>query len=304
MTSPILPTTLIDAPRIAKRLNLKSLTLASETFQVTGSFKFRAAYTLASSIENDLIIAASSGNFGQAVACACEMLGKHAIIVMPETSARVKIDAVRSYGGETELIDTSRITREARVAELASTNAGGYVASAYDDDYVIAGNATLAFELARLTSPVFDAIVAPIGGGGLTSGLISGFASEGCDIPIIAAEPLLANDAAQSIRAGRIITSDAESLSMADGARTRSVGRRNWAILQTGLKSIVEVPESAIAQAVLELYINANLKAEPTGALSLAAILTNPEPFTGQNVCCIVSGGNVDPAVYAKLILA
>ena len=304
MTSPILPTTLIDAPRIAKRLNLKSLTLASETFQVTGSFKFRAAYTLASSIENALIIAASSGNFGQAVACACEMLGKHAIIVMPETSARVKIDAVRSYGGETELIDTSRITREARVAELASTNAGVSVASAYDDDYVIAGNATLAFELARLTSPVFDAIVAPIGGGGLTSGLISGFASEGCDIPIIAAEPLLANDAAQSIRAGRIITSDAESLSMADGARTRSVGRRNWAILQTGLKSIVEVPESAIAQAVLELYINANLKAEPTGALSLAAILTNPEPFTGQNVCCIVSGGNVDPAVYAKLILA
>src|ERR1700722_826621 len=99
MTSPILPTTLIDATRIARRLQLASLTLASETFQITGSFKFRAAYTLASSVPNPLIIAASSGNFGQALACACRMLGKRSIIVMPETSARVKIDAVRGYGG-------------------------------------------------------------------------------------------------------------------------------------------------------------------------------------------------------------
>jgi threonine dehydratase len=304
MTSPILPTTLINASSIAKRLGLKSLTLASETFQVTGSFKFRAAYTLASSVNNGHIIAASSGNFGQALACACAMLGKSSTIVMPETSARVKIDAVRGYGGDVELIDTARITREARVAELASANPDAYVASAYDDDYVIAGNATLAHELARVNSPTFDAIVAPIGGGGLTSGLITGLASAGCPIPVIGAEPLLANDAAESMRAGRIVTNDTESATIADGARTRSVGRRNWAILQPRLRGIVEVPESAIAQAVLELFTYANLKAEPTGALSLAAVITDPEKFKDKHICCVISGGNVDPDVYARLIQA
>src|SRR5579862_2747402 len=109
MASPILPTTLIGAPRIAEKLQLANLTLASETFQVTGSFKFRAAYTLASNVPNALIIAASSGNFGQALACACSMLGKRSIIVMPETSARVKLDAVQGYGGQVELIDTAKI---------------------------------------------------------------------------------------------------------------------------------------------------------------------------------------------------
>lgn len=302
MTSPIRPTTLIDASTLANRLNLKSLTLASETFQVTGSFKFRAAYTLASHVNNDLIIAASSGNFGQALACACAMLGKRAIIVMPQTSARVKIDAVRGYGGEADLIDTTHITREARVAELASANPDAYVASAYDDDYVIAGNASLGRELAAVSSPQFDSIIAPIGGGGLTSGLITGLTSVECSIPVIGAEPLLANDAAQSMRAGRIITNENEPATIADGARTRSVGRRNWAILQTGLKGIVEVPESTITQAVSELFTYANLKCEPTGALSFAAILTDPEQFKDQHICCVVSGGNVDPSVYARLI--
>jgi threonine dehydratase len=229
------------------------------------------------------------------------MQGKRAIIVMPQISARVKIDAVQSYGAKADLIDTASITREGRVAELADENPDAYIASAYDDDYVIAGNATLGKELAEV-SPVFDAIIAPIGGGGLTSGLITGLAAAGSAIPIIGAEPLLANDAAQSLRAGRIITSDGESTSIADGARTRSVGRKNWAILQKGLKGIVEVPEDMISRAVFELFLNANLKAEPTGALSLAAIFTDPEQFRDKRICCVVSGGNVDPAVYAQLI--
>ena len=93
----ILPTTIIDAPRLAKRLGV-DLFIASETFQLTGSFKFRAAYTVASRVPNSVIIAASSGNFGQALACACSLLGKKSIIVMPNTSAEVKVNAVREYG--------------------------------------------------------------------------------------------------------------------------------------------------------------------------------------------------------------
>lgn len=303
--SPIRPTTLIDAARIASRLKLSRLTLAAETFQVTGSFKFRAAYTLASSVPNQLIIAASSGNFGQALACACRMLNKRAIIVMPNTSAGVKIDAVRGYGAEAELIDTNLIGRDERVAQLASQHPEAYIASAYDDAYVIQGNATLGHELADIAdraNPHFDWIIAPIGGGGLTSGLLTGLAERGCQIPVIAAEPLIANDAARSMRAGTIVANDQEPPSIADGARTRSVGKLNWPILKQGINSIVEVPEDKIEQAVRELFAGANLKAEPTGALSLGAILTNPERFEGSSVCCVVSGGNVDAAVYARLI--
>lgn len=302
MTSPILPTTLIDASRIARRLNLASLTLASENFQVTGSFKFRAAYTLASRVENSLIIAASSGNFGQALSCACEMLGKRSIIVMPHTSANVKVDAVRGYGGVAELIDTTQISREGRVAELAARNPDAYIASAYDDHYVIQGNATLGHEIAAIRTPRFDCIIAPIGGGGLTSGILTGFAERGCIIPVIGAEPLLANDAARSLRAGHIVSNEQEPPTIADGARTRSVGKLNWPILQAGLSGIIEGPEETIQRAVKELFAGANLKAEPTGALSLAAVLTEPNRFEGLHVCCVVSGGNVDPSVYARLI--
>ncbi len=302
LSSPILPTTFIQSPALATRFNLKSLTFATETFQVTGSFKFRAAFNLASSIDNQLIIAASSGNFGQALACACSMLGKRSIIVMPQTSARVKIEAVQRYGGIADLIDTALVTREGRVAEIASENPDAYVASAYDDDYVIAGNATLGRELAAATAPRFEVIIAPVGGGGLTSGLITGIASSECDIPVYAAEPLIANDAAQSMRVGHIVINESEPPSIADGARTRSLGQRNWAILRNGLNGIIEVSEDKIAQAVLELFTLANLKAEPTGALSFGALLTAPDQFEGKHVCCVISGGNVDPAVYAGLI--
>src|SRR5271157_5883877 len=112
------PTTIIDAPRLAKRLGV-DLFLASESFQHTGSFKFRAAYNVASKVPNSLIITASSGNFGQALAYACSLLGKASIIVMPTTSASVKVDAVREYGGQVEFVDVREKSRTERVQELA-----------------------------------------------------------------------------------------------------------------------------------------------------------------------------------------
>src|SRR5207253_568086 len=163
-------TTFIEAPRLARRLGVE-LTIASETFQHTGSFKFRAAYNVASKVSERKIIAASSGNFGQAMAYACSLLGKSCVIVMPSTSAQVKIDAVREYGGEVDLIDVNLTGRATRVEQLAGENPDAYIASAYDDPLVIEGNASLGAELAMLDRD-FDYIVAPIGGGGLTSGII------------------------------------------------------------------------------------------------------------------------------------
>jgi len=296
----VCPTTIIRAPRLAKRLGV-DLTIASETFQHTGSFKFRAAYNLASKVSERKIIAASSGNFGQAMAYACSLLGKSSVIVMPDTSAQVKIDAVREYGGLVDLIDVKVKGRAARVAELASENPDAYVASAYDDLLVIEGNASLGAELAALDRE-FDFVVAPVGGGGLTSGIITGLRAGGSSARVVGAEPLMANDAARSLRAGHIVVNETEPQTIADGARTVSLGGHNWAVLKDGLSRIVEVPEENIKEGVRLLFGLANLKAEPTGALAIGALLTEPDSFLGRRVCCVISGGNVDPAVYREIL--
>lgn len=302
MSSPVRPTTIVDTPALAAEMGLKSLTLASETGQWTGSFKFRAAYEVASSVEHDLIIAASSGNFGQALAYACSLLGKRSIIVMPRTSAAVKVRAVAEYGGVVDLIDVGQISRSARVAQLASEHPNAYIASAYDDPLVIRGNSSLGQEIALMT-PLPEVVVAPVGGGGLTSGIVVGLGEARKFVQVIGAEPLLANDAARSLRAGRLIANETEPQTLADGARTVSLGRSNWAILQRGLAGIVEVPEEKIVEAVRALRSAADLMAEPTGALSLGAVLQSPVLFAGKRVCCVVSGGNVDPELYASLTI-
>ena len=259
---------------------------------------------MASRVPNSLIIAASSGNFGQALAYACSLLGKTSIIVMPNTSAEVKVNAVREYGGSVELVDVRKKSRAVRVEELARAHSEAYNASAYDDPLVIEGNSSLGRELAALSRPM-DCIVAPMGGGGLTSGLISGLGHSkrsGKPIQIFGAEPALANDASRSLSAGHIIRNDAEPQTIADGARTLSLGEHNWPILRDGIAGIVEVPEEKIAESVRLLFELANLKAEPTGALSVAAVLTEPQRFRGRPVCCVVSGGNVDPTVYQNIL--
>jgi threonine dehydratase len=294
------PTTLIEAPRLSRRLGL-TLSLATETFQYTGSFKFRAAYNVAASVPQSRLITASSGNFGQALAYACQRLGKSCLVVMPSTSAQVKIAAVREFGGRVDLLDVTTASRQARVAELAREDPDAYVASAYDDPLVIAGNASLGAELAALARP-WDVIIAPIGGGGLTSGIISGLRSAGKATPVAGAEPLLANDAARSLKAGDLVANEAEPQTIADGARVLCVGRHNWAILRDGLCDIVEVPEENIKEGVRLLFSLANLKVEPTGALSLGALLTQPAAFHGRSVCCVISGGNVDPEIYRSIL--
>jgi threonine dehydratase len=145
-------------------------------------------------------------------------------------------------------------------------------------------------------------VVAAIGGGGLTAGLVQAAQRMSHRMAVIAAEPLVANDAARSLRAGHIVVNETEPQTIADGTRTLSIGKHNWEILKDGLETIVEVPEEAIREGVRLLFTLANLKAEPTGALGIGALLTAPETFRGRRVCCVVTGGNVDPGVYAAII--
>ena len=293
------PTTILEPLRLREQLGVK-ITLASETFQHTGSFKFRAAYNVASKVEQNLLIAASSGNFGQALAYACQLLGKSCIVVMPDNSAQVKVDAVRGFGGQVEFVDIRKKSREARVNELAREHRDSYIASAYDDPLIIEGNSSLGHELQALRH--LDVVVVPVGGGGLISGIVKGLEDSG--ISVIGAEPLMANDAAQSLRAGEIVRNNNEPQTIADGARTVSLGKHNWEIIRHSVSKIVEVPEGMIVEATRLLFALANLKVEPTGALAVAAVMMEPELFRNRSVCCVISGGNVDPAVYARILIA
>jgi threonine dehydratase len=296
----IRPTTIIESGRLSKKLGA-NVVIATETFQHTGSFKFRAAYNLAYKVPHQRIIAASSGNYGQAMAYACQLLGKECTIVMPHNSAQVKIDAVREYGARADLIDVRIKSRAARIGELAALHPDAYVASAYDDPLVIEGNASLGEELCAM-SKQFDFIVAPVGGGGLTAGIIKAVRASGRDIQVAGAEPLMANDAARSLRAGHIVANETEPQTIADGTRTLSIGRHNWEIIKDGISRIIEVPEENIREGARLLFFLANLKAEPTGALSIGALLTEPALFGDRSVCCVVSGGNVDREVYHSLL--
>jgi threonine dehydratase len=300
VVTPPRPTTIIEAPRLSRKVGA-DLILASETFQYTGSFKFRAAYNVAANVKHAHIITASSGNFGQALAYACSLFGKRCTVVMPTTAPRIKVDAVREYGAEVDLVDLARKGRLDRLAELAKQYPEAYVASPYDDPLVIEGNAGLARELLALELHL-DFIIAPIGGGGLTSGLVKAVETSGKKTKVLAAEPLLANDAAESFRAGRIVTRSDESETIADGARVLRIGDRNWEILSGGLAGVIEVTEDQIREGVRLLFALANLKVEPTGALALGAVLADQDRFRGKRVCCVISGGNADPALYAKLI--
>src|SRR6202158_4915455 len=185
------PTTIVDAPGLSRKLGIE-LVLASETLQYTGSFQLRAVYNVASTVKHAHIITASSGNFGQAIAYACSLFKKRCTVVMPSGAPKIKVDAVREYGAEVDLVDVKKKGRLERLGELAKQFPDESVSSAFDDQMVIEGNATLANELFALGLD-FDFIIAPIGGGGLTSGLVKAVERSGKKIEGLARQPLLSN---------------------------------------------------------------------------------------------------------------
>lgn len=296
----IKPTTFIQSEKLSSYFDL-DITIATETFQNTGSFKFRAAYNVALNVAEQHLITASSGNFGQGLAYACKLLGKKCHVVMPDTSAIVKIEAVRNYGAIVDLIDVKKIGRNQRVSQLMKEFPDAYKSSAFNDMLVIDGNSSLGDEIADFEID-FDYVIVPVGGGGLISGISIGLCRKGNHAKLIGAEPLLGNDAFLSLKAGKIICNQEEPQTLADGARTVSLGLLNWQIIKDGVSEIIEVSEEKIKEG-LRLYFGlVNLKVEPTGALSLGAILKDREKFIDKKICCVVSGGNVDTALYQQIL--
>lgn len=311
LNTAVRPTTFVKAPALSALLGAR-ITFADETKQHTNSFKFRGAYNVVSNVPNNHILASSSGSFALALAYACSLLNKRFTAVMPTTAAQVKIDGVKKYGGAIEFVDTTKENRAEKLAALAKKFPDAYVTNAYDNALIIEGNATLGDEIMTYENP-FDYVIVPIGGGGLISGIINAVkrlsganACKGNCPVVIGAEPAIANDAARSLKAGHIVANESEPLTIADGARTLSVGKLNWEIIGRELKTIIEVPEADIKKAVKLIYDNLHLKVEPTGALSLGAVMVEAAQssniLAGKNVCCVISGGNVDDTVFQAII--
>lgn len=299
MNNPVHPTEFIPAPFISKTIGTE-VVLISEVNQRTNSFKFRAAWNVIQNIDASHFIAASSGNFGQALAAACQLQKRDCTIVMPTTSARVKIDAVIGYGATVVMVDTTKQSRANKVAEIHSKFPSAHIASAYDCEWVIKGNASLGREIAR-SKYAFDRVVCPVGGGGLSSGIITGLCELGSQIPVCGAEPQMANDAARSLRQNTLICHDIEPQTLADGARTLSLGQRNFEVLKNGMSEIVEVSEDNIIRG-LQLLAKEGLRVEPTAALSIGALLTSPRQFSNLKIGCVLSGANVDSDLYSRLM--
>ena len=291
-------TSFVTLPAINDVLSAEVI-FASELQQVTNSFKFRAAWNVVDGISADGFLAASSGNFGQALACAAQMKGRSCIVVMPDNSAKVKIQAVRSYGATVDLIDTTKKSRAERVAELAVQHPSFHVASAYDCDLVFAGNASLGKEIAKQNFGA-DMILAPIGGGGLSSGIVLGLCNQGDNTPVWGAEPLLANDAIRSFETGLLLKNEREPQTIADGARTISLGSKNWCILKDSLGGIFPVQESFIWEA-MRLFSRQKMRVEPTGSLTLAALLQHQSDIRGKKIVAVISGGNVDDSLWSMI---
>ena len=278
------------------------IVIASETFQHTGSFKFRAAIAVAMHSSESHLVTASSGNFGAALARAAKLTNKKCTVIMPSTSSAVKIESVKSYGADVDMIDVAKVSRAARLAELAGKIPDARSCSPYDDAWVIAGNASLGFEILEALSP--DVIIAPVGGGGLSSGIVVARDEKKSSALVFGAEPAMANDASRSLREKKRVANESEPQTIADGARTLSLGERNFEILKSGLSEIVEVTEDEIVRGVRLLFSVLHLQVEPTGALAMGALIANPAKFSSKNVVCVASGANVDAHVYAKIISA
>ena len=274
-----------------------------ENFQRVGAFKFRGAFNALSQLSEEQnakgVIAHSSGNHAQALALAAKLSGIKAVIVMPETSPAVKVNATRdSYGAQVVFCKSTIQARQETSRELIDRH-GYTLVHPYDNDNIICGAGTAALELQQETGPL-DMVFAPVGGGGLLSG--TSIASKGFNskAEVYAGEPENVNDAYRSIRAGKILTNETIH-SIADGLLT-NLCDRTFAIIRKYVDRIITVSEEEILQAMRFLWERMKIVVEPSGAVSLAAVLTRQAPIENKKIGVIISGGNTDLGSFFALL--
>jgi threonine dehydratase len=300
-------TPLLSFPVLDERAGTKVF-LKPEMLQRTGSFKFRGAFNKLSSIpqanRSGGVVAFSSGNHAQGVAAAAKILNMQATIVMPADAPLSKRERTRSYGAEVVLYDRDKEDREAIAGGIASKR-GATLVRPYDDPFVIAGQGTAGREIAedmaaRGLSP--DIVVAPASGGGLIAGVATAVKSRFPNAEVIVAEPKGYDDHALSLKAGHREPHPAAGRTICDALMAAMPGELTFSINSQLLARGVAVSDEEVAAAVAFAYRELKLVVEPGGAVGLAALLSGRFDAKGKNVVIVLSGGNVDADLFAKLV--
>jgi threonine dehydratase len=286
--------------------------LKAESLQPIGAFKIRGAYVAVASLSDEErrqgVITYSSGNHAQGVARAARLLGAPAVVVMPSDAPALKRARVEADGAEVVVVGPSSDERQ-QVAEELAARRGLAIIPPFDDDRIIAGQGTVGLEIVEEV-PDVAAVLVPIGGGGLASGVAAAVKALVPGARVIGVEPELAADARDSLREGRIVRWSSEDVSrtIADGTRTTGLGARTFAHISRFIDDIVTVTEDEIAAGVRLAAEQSRLVAEPSGAVTVAALAFRAAEAAIDGldgpIVAVVSGGNVDPDQYRAYLEA
>ena len=290
-------TPVLNDPALDRELGCK-LFCKCENLQRTGAFKFRGASNAVLTLEEQGhagdLATHSSGNHGAALALAASLTGRTAHVVMPDNSSMIKVEAVRSYGGEVHFCKPTHESRREGLERLVSE--GKTAVHPYDDARIIAGQGTAALELEQEV-PSLEQIITPLGGGGLVSGTAIATGRWGVDV--YAVEPEGAADTVLSLERGAIVESYAPD-TIADGLRA-IVGQRNFEVIQKQVKQVLTVSDDEIRRAMVLFWKVLKMPIEPSSATVIAALKKYPEIFAGKKVGTVLSGGNIHPLDWVEL---
>jgi threonine dehydratase len=296
--TPVLTSSTVDALTGAK------VHFKCENFQRMGAFKFRGAYNALSQLSAEQkargVVAFSSGNHAQAVALSGKLLGVPATIVMPTDAPKVKLEATRGYGAEVVSYDASNEDRQ-KIAEKLASVRGLTLIPPFDHPHILAGQGTAAKELFEDAGP-FDILMVPCGGGGLLSGCSIAAKHLSPKCKVIGVEPAAGDDGLRAFRSGKLETVPLP-MTIADGARTTSLGKITFAIIQKNVDDFLTVTDEELLQTMFFLWERMKMLVEPTGALAACALLEGKIDAKGKKVGVVISGGNVDLAWAAKQLV-
>jgi threonine dehydratase len=285
----------------ARRLFLKL-----ENLQPIGAFKLRGAYNKIAALSDKErrrgVISYSSGNHAQGVAYAARALHTKAVIVMPGNAPAIKLEATAAMGAEIVTVGPGSMERQLKAEELAAKH-GYVIVPPYTDEKIIAGQGTMGLEILE-DLPDVETVLAPVGGGGMISGIATAIKLSKPSVHVIGVEPELAADAQASLRADHVVNFPAEQVTqtIADGLRTQSIGAINFEHIEKYVDDIVTVSEDEIREAMRRLAANPKTVAEPSGAVAVAGFLFRGDQLPRATThVAVVSGGNIDPAMLEDI---
>lgn len=302
-----LRTPLIENAKLNERLGGRVL-LKLETLQRVGAFKFRGAYNKISQIDKALhpggVVASSSGNHAQGVADASALMGLPAVIVMPSDAPAMKIARTRRLGAEVVLYDREREDRMV-IAERLQTERGAVMVHPFDDPDIIAGQGTAGLEIVEqlpAMAAVPDLVLVPCSGGGLLSGIAIAIHSRFPDCQVMSAEPEGFDDFARSLESGKRESNTRKSGSICDALLSEMPGEITFAACTQQAVRGVAVSEAEVRAAVRYAFEELKLVVEPGGAVAFAALLSGKAPLNGRTAVVVLSGGNIDPVLFAEIL--